>query len=105
MAQWVLLVVYQHKSSRAGTFGALQMEFLSSLAAFSSFLYGTGKKSLIELMEYINFANLKYYNIIYITLLLPCICAAIMCAFFSFWRKQLGGKGEKAGSVSLWGNT
>lgn len=105
MAQWVLLVVYQHKSSRADTFGALQMEFLSSLAAFSSFLYGTGKKSLIELMEYINFANLKYYNIIYIILLLPCICAAIMCVFFSFWRKQLGGKGEKAGSVSLWGNT
>lgn len=47
LAEWVLLVVYQHKSSWAGIFGVLQTEFLvqSSLAVISSSLckYGTGK--------------------------------------------------------------
>lgn len=32
LAAWVLLVVFQHKRSWAGTFGVLQMEFLVPLS-------------------------------------------------------------------------
>lgn len=60
---------------------------------------------IIQLMEYINFINLKYFTALH------WICIAIMCVCFfleesSRENRQFDeGKSTKAGSASLWGNT